>query len=225
MELKRFIQDNKDKIKDISNTYDPESNQTYRLIVMGRSGSGKSYWVKHFLEIEMKSKACVTFVLTPIHNKHYYDARCKVFSDISNETILFNIETILSFAEKYPKIFKIIIIFDDIINEKLVNDSGFMNLFGRARHFNINIIFIIQSYTRVLSPFMKNQATHYLLFGLNNPRMERLLVSDFIEPLMSDIKTNDKEAHEKAINMYKDNIVDKKYGNILINYNEKKIML
>lgn len=224
MSLKEFISSNKEKIKNIINTN--TNKQTYRMIVLGRSGSGKSYWVKNFLEIENKKKDTVIFVLTPQHNKEYYQSISKhVMTEISNDSILFNIETILKFAEKYHSVFRIIILFDDVINEKLVNDTAFMNLFGRARHYNVNIIFIIQGYTRVVTPFMKNQATHYLLFSLNNPQTERQIIYDLIIPFCGDLEKSEKELFKEAVSIYKENVIGKKYGNILIDYNDQKILL
>lgn len=224
MSLKEFINENKEKIKNIINTN--TDKQTYRMIVLGRSGSGKSHWVKNFLEIENKKKDTVIFILTPLHNKEYYQSTTKhIMTEINNDSILFNIDTILKFAEKYHTVFRIIMLFDDVINEKLVNDIAFMNLFGRARHYNVNIIFIIQGYTRVVTPFMKNQATHYLLFSLNNPQTERQIIYDLIVPFCGDLENSEKDLFKKAVQIYKDNVISKKYGNILIDYNNQEILM
>lgn len=224
MTLREFINKNREKIKNIINTN--VNNQSYRLTVIGRSGSGKSYWINNFLQIESSTERTYIFVITPIHNKDFYSKISKyVLTEMDTESILNNIKKILKFAEMYKNVSRFILLFDDIISEKLVNDDEFKNLFATARHYNINIIFIIQAYTRVLSPFMKDQLTHYLLFGLGNPRAERQIIYDLIVPILGNIKISEKKSIEDSTNLYDKYITQIKYGNILIDNTNHKIIL
>lgn len=224
MSLKSFIENNREKIKNIINTN--VDNQSYRLAVIGRSGSGKSYWVRNFLSIETKHKNVAVFVITPPHNKEFYSKITNnIFTEVSINSVLYSIEIVLKFAEQFKNSFRTILIFDDIISEKIVNDDAFKQLFATARHYNVNIIFIIQAYTRVITPFMKDQLTHYLLFALNNPRVERQIIYDLIAPMCGDISKSEKQLMDDAIKIYNDNIINKKYGNILIDYNNHELLM
>lgn len=225
MGLRSFINTNYEKIHDIMDFN--KNQQTYRMVVLGKSGSGKSYWTHKFLELEKKKKKTLIFVFTPQHNLDYYkDVATSIFTDVDINTILFTIDKVLKVCEQMNKQeFRSIIIFDDIINEQLVNDDIFSNLFARSRHFNTNLIFIIQSYTRVITPLMKNQVTHYLLFKLSDPTQERRIVRELIVPMLGDLLTDDKTLYLRAAYFYKDKIIDRKFGNVLINMDSNKIFV
>jgi len=227
MSIKKFISENHDKVLNIMNSN--KNDQTYRLLILGRSGSGKSYWAYNFLKLEklrkVDNKQTVIFCFTPEHNNEFYeDVAHTIYNELDEETIKKNLSHIIEFTQKYKKTYRIIILFDDIINEKLVNSTEIMNLFARARHYGINLIFLIQSYTRVVTPFMRNNITHYLLFALNDAQQEKKITRELILPISGDIDKSEKDNTFKAICIYKKDVLNVKYGNILIDYNKQEII-
>lgn len=227
MSIKKFISENHDKVLNIMNSN--KNDQTYRLLILGRSGSGKSYWAYNFLKLEklrkVDNKQTVIFCFTPEHNNEFYeDVAHTIYNELDEETIKKHLSHIIEFTQKYKKTYRIIILFDDIINEKLVNSTEIMNLFARARHYGINLIFLIQSYTRVVTPFMRNNITHYLLFALNDAQQEKKITRELILPISGDIDKSEKDNTFKAICIYKKDVLNVKYGNILIDYNKQEII-
>ena len=100
-------------------------------------------------------------------SKHFNDP--KVFTEYSNDmqSVLKNIEEYNANKER-----KILIVFDDLIagmiNNKKLN-SVVTDLFIRGRKSNISLVFITQSYFKVLKNVRLN-STHFFIMKIPNKK-------------------------------------------------------
>ena len=110
-------------------------------------------------------------------SKHFNDP--KVFTEYSNDmqSVLKNIEEYNANKER-----KILIVFDDLIagmiNNKKLN-SVVTDLFIRGRKSNISLVFITQSYFKVLKNVRLN-STHFFIMKIPNKNELQQIVLDHL---------------------------------------------
>ena len=147
----------------------------YRILIVGGSGSGKTNALLNLLSHQDVDKVFL-YVKDPYEDKYQYliNKREEVgkkhlgdpqaFVEYSN-----NINDVYENIDDYNpnKDRKIVIVFDDMITEKL--PARVTELFIRGRKLNLAIVFITQSYFRTPKDIRLN-ATHYFLMKIPNRR-------------------------------------------------------
>ena len=183
--------------KQENNKYWPEiPNFPYRLLINGGSGTGKTNALLNILSYQPDIDKIYLYVKDPYEDKYDYliNKRQKVgikhFND-PNAFIEFSndINDLYSNIDMYnpKKDRKVIIVFDDMIAEKLPNQVT--ELFIRSRKMNIAVIFISQSYFRVPKDIRLN-STHYFLFKIPNKReLTQIAVNHSSDIDFKDFKT------------------------------------
>ena len=168
-------------------------NFPYRLLINGGSGSGKTNALFNLLHYQPDIDKIYLYVKDPYEEKYQYlikrrqDVGIKHLND-PNAFIEYsnNINDVYNNIDDYnpKKDKKIVIIFDDMIAEKLPNQVT--ELFIRGRKMNITVIFITQSYFKVPKDIRLN-ATHYFLLKIPNKReLQQIAINH-----SSDIEFND----------------------------------
>lgn len=219
---------NESKIDNIIKKVD---NQTYRLTVIGSSGSGKSTFVYKLLETERKtkySKMTIIVVFTPIFNAEKYRPYANIIhTGTSNLELTENLIKLLEIAgnKEMKEKYRFIVVFDDVISEKFIQTDLFREFFVTARHYDMNIIFVIQAYHVLISSLIKDNTTHYLIFKMNSVRTQKELIRELIANTIGDVEKTEKENTSKATELYKTYVLKRKYGNILINMIDFKIYI
>lgn len=117
--------------------------------------------------------------------------------------------------------YDILLIFDDIIDEKLVRSDDFRKLFGTLRNVHISTIFIIQSTSTVITPFMKNNTNIFVLCKMTHSR-DKSEIFKIFEPALDEFLRENMESGYDERNLrkymekvYKDCISSKKYGKLI----------
>ena len=155
---------------------------SYRILIIGDSGSGKTNALFSFInnqpdidKIYLSAKdpyeTKYQFFINKRENtgsKHFNDP--EAFIEYSN-----NMQDVYKNIEEYKtdKKRKILIVFDDMIvdtiNNKKLKYSIVTKLFIRGRKLNISLIFITQSYCKVLKDVRLN-STHFFIMKIPNKR-------------------------------------------------------
>ena len=163
--------------KEKNNKHWPEiPNFPYRLLITGGSGTGKTNALLNLLAHQDDLDKIYLYAKDPYEDKYQYlikkrqDAGKKhvnnrnAFIEYSSD-----INDVYNNIDDYnpKKDRKIVIIFDDMIAEKLPKQVT--ELFIRGRKMNITLIFITQSYFKVPKDIRLN-ATHYYIMKIPNKR-------------------------------------------------------
>lgn len=165
---------------------DPKTDQPFRMILNGRSGSGKSnvlanmlrkFYYRYFDKVFICSPTYQTdpvFESINFNEERAYDT----FNDSILENIIDNLkydEENEEYYEKRPKVQSLLIIDDMAFSDELFKkNSEFNKFFLKARHLNCSIILLTQILTG-LSKSIRVNATHLITFKIQN-QSERNLV-------------------------------------------------
>ena len=131
-----------------NNNNNNNNNWPFRMLIIGPSGSGKTKVLLHL-----------------INNSHPIDKIIEYSDDMDDV-----LDDINNYNQNRDK--KVLIVFDDMIAD-IEYDKKFKRivkeLFFRARKINVSVVFITQSYFRVLKDARLN-STHYILMKINNKK-------------------------------------------------------
>ena len=166
----------------VSNKNENKNNDwPFRMLIIGPSGSGKTNTLLHLInnlhtldEIYLCTKDIgeekYQFLIKKREQaglKNLNDS--KVFIEYSND-VSDALDNINNYNENRDK--KVLIVFDDMIAD-IECSKGFKRiikeLLYRARKVNVSIVFITQSYFRVLKDARLN-STHYILMKISNKK-------------------------------------------------------
>ena len=156
----------------------------YRILIIGRSGSGKTYTLLNLIkkqdyhDVIDKIYLYAKDLSEPKYEcliKKREDAGIKNVNNPSGFIVCSNTmddvyEDIDNYNPKRNK--KVLLAFDDIIADIMTNikfQTIIKELFIRCRKSNISLVFITQSYFSVLKDVRLN-STHYLIMKINNKR-------------------------------------------------------
>ena len=156
-------------------------NHPYRIIIIGRSGSGKTNALINLINEQNDIEKIYFYARDLSEPKHEYlvktreDAGIKhldnsnAFIKCSNtmDDVYQNINDFNSIRKR-----KKLIVFDDMIADIMGNkkfQAIIKELFIRCRKLNISLVFITQSYFSVPKDVRLN-STHYLIMKINNKR-------------------------------------------------------
>ena len=170
----------------------------YRILIIGGSGSGKTNLLLNLIEnqpdidkIYLYAKDLYEPKYQYLINKregvsinHFKDP--KAFIDYSNDMhdVYQNIDDHNPDKEK-----KILIVFDDMIADMIHNkklNSIVTELFIRGRKLNISLVFITQSYFKVLKDVRLNTSHFFFAKILNKRELQQIAINH-----SSDINTKD----------------------------------
>ena len=171
---------NKNENKDMTGSSSSERNNwPFRMLIMGPSGAGKTNTLLHLINnlhpidkiylyakdinepkyeylINKREQAGIKILNDPHAFIEYSDDMDDVLDDINN------------YNKNRDK--KVLMVFDDMIADIEYNKKFkriIKELFYRARKINVSIVFIMQSYFRVLKDPRLN-STHYMLMKIGN---------------------------------------------------------
>lgn len=149
------------------------------FLMVGRSGSGKSNFIKFLLykmfshpDPKKRWKFGITFARTKFNGDYEYLPEKYVSDTFSEEKIkkyITNLETMKKQGKKIPPNF---ILFDDMVGLLDGNSDYMNNLWSKFRHTNTNVIVSVQyvNARKGLNQLLKEQTNHVLAWKTNNHR-------------------------------------------------------
>lgn len=220
-----------EKIKEISeyNKKTKDEFISYRCILVGASGSGKSFNICRLLEYEKKHHNAMICVFTPKQSSKPYEKITElIYNEDNPEEIMNRISEIEAFIEKNEKTLlkkRKIIVFDDIISPKLMQNERFLTFWCSSRHFNINILYVCHHFSVVILPIIKNNSTHFWLFKIGEIDTIKTLCRKLLYDIVSNLREKEEIGLSKCFDIYDKYITRKNYGNILVSINDKKMFI
>ena len=171
---------------------------SYRILIIGGSGSGKTNVLLNLIEDQPDIDKIYLYAKDPYEAKYQYliNKRENVGINHFNDPKAF-IEYSNDMHDVYKNINyynpdkenKILIVFDDVIADMIQNkklDSVVTELFIRGRILNISLVFIKQSYFKVPKDVRLN-TTHFFIAKIPNKRELQQILRNH----SSDIRTED----------------------------------
>ena len=173
---------NLDAITNRSNK-DGDKNWSYRMLIIGSSGSGKTNALLNLIQKQNNDNPIVKIYL---HAKDLSEPKYQLLEKHENAGIK-NYNDPIGFIEYsntmddvYSNIDdcnpkrkrKILIVFDDMIADTMTNNrfqAIIKELFIRCRKLNISLVFIIQSYFKTPKD-ARLKSTHYVIMKIHNRR-------------------------------------------------------
>lgn len=203
---------------------------SFRMMIYGASNTGKTYFLKNFLLPVLKKKFDKVYIFTVKHNVEPYKRRLESlgFVDTESYTIfddpnpMFIRMALTALNELKNKLYKLdeydsddnpiysqewLYIFDDILNKKLTESPEFLDIFISGRHSYTSVIMISQVTTDIVTPKIKGNLTHKIIFPTDNKfqKLEYLnLIGSAIESAYDDQgqSLSESEIREKANTFY-----------------------
>ena len=166
---------NSDKTNSYKQLYQYMPNDTFRLLICGGSGSGKTNLLYHMLTKPLVHYDQIHLYAKNLEQEKYQNMK-KIFDDISdsvgydvlvcsNDNIL-PVEVMEDDAQK-------IVIFDDYVCDK--NQKPLVDYFIRGRHKNCSVIYLSQSFYGTPKDIMLN-CSHFCVYEFPSSN-ERSLIS------------------------------------------------
>ena len=156
------------------------SDHSYRILIIGGSGSGKTNALLNLINNHPDIDKIYLYAKDPYEKKYQYliNKREKVGLNHFNDPKAFieysnDMQDVYKNIEDYNPIKKrkVLIIFDDMIADMINNKLNpiVTELFIRGRKLNISIVFITQSYFKVPKDVRLN-STHFFIMKIPNKR-------------------------------------------------------
>ena len=205
-----------------------------RYMIFGSTGSGKSFMLAFKLLPKIKKKYQIIVVFTREYNRSFFNKvfkhgykniQHKIYTNVPNimDTMTKIINSQKRNIKKYDKYGSVIyndnilVILDDIINEKILKTDKFLELFVNMRHLQISVILVSQIINKAITPQLKSNTDYFIMFRLNSNIQRRpiyTMISDCI--LSKDFDISDKKAYSNAKKLYFDKVCKQKYSYIVI---------
>ena len=174
MEIPNY--DRHDKNTNFKRLYGYMPNDTFRMLICGNSGSGKTNLLYHML-----MKPLLYYDRTHLYAKNLeqqkYKDMIQTLTDISN-SVGYNVlvcsnDDIIPVEELKDDDAQKIVIFDDFICEK--NQKPLIDYFIRGRHKNCSVIYLSQSFYKTPKDIRLN-CSHFCVYDFPSSN-ERSLIS------------------------------------------------
>jgi len=207
----------------------------FRCIFYGGTKSGKTYLLLNSVLPSIIDQYDNVFIFTKKDNKTEYEHAMKAmglpethYKMVFSQYILqlkrirmlqeINVNEQLS-QKKGKTVFNtnILVIWDDVLDEKLFNEPDFLDQFTNFRHLQISVILLSQITTKILNPRIKSNVKFYIFFRINDAHQRRECIS-ILEGCI--LKANDRKsittnAKFEADDLYRSVIGLGKWGHIV----------
>jgi hypothetical protein len=228
--------------------YTPIKVRTFRAIICGGTGSGKTYYLMNTLWPEISRrypapkdpKETSVYIFAPDFNEKMYRGFIPHAIIISNPELF--VETLHMIRIKqerniigYNKItkepvykFPILCIFDDVIDSKFVKSNAINLLYSSFRHFDVSVFWLTQNPEILITGVMKNNTDLFFIFRQNNRRPMNIMAQFLEAPLDAILKANhyrvsDKVLEDLSRKVMEDEVMNKRFGKLIVDTVENKV--
>jgi len=207
----------------------------FRMLIYGASGSGKSFFLTKKLLPMIKDQYNAIFIFTLPENNGYY--KKAVEREMNKKLYLVNqgfLPVLKKITEQQrgntsgkdelgnPKFrSNLLFIWDDVLSEKVLRNQEFVDQFTHMRHLHISTILITQITNKAISPQLRSNVTHSVIFKIND-YMQRRDVHKLLENVVA--CDWDREGHEyqprdlqqEAAHIFTEHVLRKPFGFVVI---------
>ena len=204
------------------------------MLIMGETGSGKSYFLKKKILPSIKSKYDSVVIFTRDYNKLLYEKYIEDELNMKGVVLTFDKKFLITAIDKIKQMQSvnikeydkekhpiynnsIILVFDDILDEKIMRQDDFLELFINMRHMQFSIILLSQITNKAITTQMKANTQFNVMFNLGGYYQQQYPVQLITEAVL---KKHPEMKHDNAKNeahkIYQAKCVEKKYGYIII---------
>ena len=141
---------------------------TFRLLLCGGSGSGKTNLLCHMLLSPL-----IYFDQLHLYAKNMIEKMNEISKQVGYDVLICNNNDIIPVSDIQNTDLQRVIIFDDFVCEK--NQKPLIDYFIQGRHKNCSVIYLSQSYYATPKPIRLN-CSHFALYDFPSNR-ERNLIS------------------------------------------------
>ena len=167
--------DNKDENNNFKRLYGFMSNDTFRMLICGNSGSGKTNLLYHMLMKPLLYYDQIHLYAKNLEQLKYKDM-IKKLTDISDsvgyDVILYSNDLIVPVESLKDDESQKIVIFDDFICDK--NQKPLIDYFIRGRHKNCSVIYLSQSFYKTPKDIRLN-CSHFCVYDFPSNNEQSLI--------------------------------------------------
>lgn len=118
--------------------------------------------------------------------------------------------------DKYK--YRVLVLFDDILNEKLNKDQTIVDMFSNFRHINVSTIMIVQVSTVLISSLQKNNSGIAVIAKMISDDMRRRTLKEFVKnSVKKSVLDDDDDVNTETKRIYGDVVEQYDHG-ILISH-------
>jgi len=215
---------------DIPEEFKKEIRSDYiRMVIFGSGKSGKTHALTEFVIKAIHDQYDSFIVFTRSHNKPVYQM---IFKKIKKPVQIIikdfrtNLKRVRALQEKnettdtdplgnpiYAS--NVLIIWDDILNKKLLASEEFLDQFSNMRHLQISTIMLTQVVNDVVTTGIKSNCNFTMIFKVKDLYQRREMINMISESIEDD--ENFKSIKNKATKIYNDEIRRRKFGFVCLN--------
>lgn len=134
-----------------------------RCIIAGPSGCGKTNILISLIESEHGVKFENIYLYSRTLEQEKYKYLCQLLQPIK-EIGCYTFTSSDKIIEPNQMEKNSLIVFDDVINDSVINKTVVRNIFTQGRHRNLDVVYIVQSYTKLSKHLIRDNCNFLILF-------------------------------------------------------------
>lgn len=134
-----------------------------RCIIAGPSGCGKTNVLLSLIEREHGIKFENLYLYSKTLDQNKYKYLCEMLRSIK-EIGCFTFSASENVIEPNQMKKNSLIVFDDVINDRGINKTVVRDIFTLGRHRNLDVVYIVQSYTKLNKHLIRDNCNFVILF-------------------------------------------------------------
>ena len=186
MDIPNYDVDN--KTKKFKQRFEFMPNDTFRMLICGNSGSGKTNLLLHML-LSLLYYDEIFFYAKNLNQEKYQiliDEMNRISKDLGHDVMTISNDAIITINNLGYEDSQKLVIFDDYVSEK--NQREIIDYFIQGRHKNCSVIYLSQSFYKTPRDIRLN-CSHYCIYDFPSSRERNMISSEL---------GVDKEKYKKA---------------------------
>lgn len=148
-----------------------------RCIIAGTSGCGKTNVLISLIESEHGLKFENLYLYSKTLDQEKYKYLCELLQSIK-EMSCYTFATSENIIDPSQMKKNSLIVFDDVINDRAINKTVVRNIFTLGRHRSLDVVYIVQSYTKLNKHLIRDNCNFVILFRQDDLNL-RHVYNDF----------------------------------------------
>lgn len=144
-----------------------------RCIVAGPSGCGKTNILISLIESEHGLKFENLYLYSKTLDQKKYMNLCEMLRSIK-EIGCYTFTTSQNVIDTKEMKKNSLVVFDDVINDHRINKTVVQNIFTLGRHRNLDVVYIVQSYTKLNKHLIRDNCNFAILFRQDDQNLKHV---------------------------------------------------